>query len=327
MTTETPSTPLPPDAQLALGTLPDGAPAVEMVGIRTTFALAQGGEQVVHDNLNLVVHTGEVLSLVGGSGTGKTTLLRHVLGLETPARGELRIMGHPVHPAQPVHPPGHAQRPTDRRPSSQTAATRVGMLFQNGALFSAFSVLDNIAFGLMEWGHLPRSLARERAMVKLQMVGLDPRHADKMPSNLSGGMVKRVALARALAMDPPLLLLDEPKAGLDPQGADDFCELLKSLHRELDLTVMMVTHDLDTLLALSTRMAVLADGHVVAVGSVDEVVATPHPFIQTYFGGGRGQRALLALTADTTPLRTAQDVIAPSPAALSPAGLEKGLGP
>lgn len=262
---------------------PPALPAVDIRGVWTTFPLAQGGEQVVHQDLDLAVQTGEVLSLVGGSGTGKTTLLRHILGLDTPSRGSVHIMGRAV---------------ADQDP--RTSATRVGMLFQHGALFSAFSVLDNIAFGLNEWGHMPRALARDMAMVKLQMVGLEAKHADKRPSDLSGGMVKRAALARALALDPPLLLLDEPTAGLDPQGADEFCELLRALHRELGLTVMMVTHDLDTLLALSTRIAVLAERRVVAVGTAAEVVATRHPFIQAYFGGGRGQRALLALERPPT---------------------------
>lgn len=282
----------PATAALAAAPLP----AVDIQGVWTTFPLANGGEQVVHQDLDLSVRQGEVLSLVGGSGTGKTTLLRHILGLETPSRGSVKLMGRPIAEQDP-----------------RSAASRVGMLFQNGALFSAFSVVDNIAFGLNEWGHLPRELARDMAMVKLQMVGLEARHADKRPSDLSGGMVKRAALARALAMDPPLLLLDEPTAGLDPQGADDFCELLRSLHQELGLTVMMVTHDLDTLLALSTRIAVLADRRVVAVGTPQEVVDTPHPFIQAYFGGGRGQRALQALGMHTAPApRAASAPQAPS---------------
>jgi phospholipid/cholesterol/gamma-HCH transport system ATP-binding protein len=171
------------------------------------------------------------------------------------------------------------------------AASRVGMLFQHGALFSAFSVLDNVAFALRELQTLPASLVHDAAMVKLRMVGLDASAAYKMPADLSGGMVKRVALARALIMDPPLLLLDEPTAGLDPGSADAFCALLKSLHQELGLTVVMVTHDLDTLLELSTRIAVVADKHIVAEGSPAHVMAQPHPFIKEYFLGERGQRA------------------------------------
>jgi phospholipid/cholesterol/gamma-HCH transport system ATP-binding protein len=169
------------------------------------------------------------------------------------------------------------------------------MLFQRGALFSAFSVLDNIAFPLRELKALPEDLIRDAALVKLQMVGLDARQASKSPSDLAGGMIKRVALARALIMDPPLLLLDEPTAGLDPEGSDGFCDLLRGLHRELGLTVVMVTHDLDTLFDLSTRIAVLADQKVIVAGAPREVIAYPHPFIRQYFLGGRGRRAIGAL--------------------------------
>jgi phospholipid/cholesterol/gamma-HCH transport system ATP-binding protein len=165
------------------------------------------------------------------------------------------------------------------------------MLFQQGALFSAFSVLDNIAFPLRELGTLPEDLVRDVALVKMQMVGLDPSQAHKMPADLSGGMVKRVALARALVMDPPLLLLDEPTAGLDPDRSDAFCDLLRSLHRELGLTAVMVTHDLDTLFALSTQVAVLADQRVIACGPPQEVMQLPHPFIESFFRGPRGLRA------------------------------------
>jgi phospholipid/cholesterol/gamma-HCH transport system ATP-binding protein len=235
-------------------------------------------EFVVHRDLDLQIAQGEIFALVGGSGSGKTTLLRHILGLETPTRGQVSVMGHAPGQADPL-----------------TAASRVGMLFQQGALFSAFSVLDNVAFALNELRHLPPELARDAALVKLQMVGLHTKDASKMPADLSGGMIKRVALARALIMDPPLLLLDEPTAGLDPEGADGFCALLRDLHHELGLTVIMVTHDLDTLLELASRIAVLADQKVVAVGTPREVIATPHPFIQQYFGGGRGQRAMALL--------------------------------
>ena len=169
------------------------------------------------------------------------------------------------------------------------------MLFQHGALFSAFTVLDNIAFALRELKTLPDDLIRDVAMVKLQMVGLDPSHAHKMPADLSGGMIKRVALARALIMDPPLLLLDEPTAGLDPDSADDFCALLRSLHQELGLTVVMVTHDLDTLFELSTRIAVVADKNIIVNAPPREVMAFPHPFIQEFFLGERGQRAMALL--------------------------------
>lgn len=166
------------------------------------------------------------------------------------------------------------------------------MLFQQGALFSAFSVLDNIAFPLRELRTLPDELVRRAALLKLQMVGLKPGDAHKMPAELSGGMIKRVALARALIMDPPLLMLDEPTAGLDPDSSDAFCALLQSLHQELGLTVVMVTHDLDTLFALSSRVAVLAEQRVIIAAPVAEVLAFDHPFIRHFFLGERGLRAI-----------------------------------
>ena len=234
-------------------------------------------EQVVHRDLDLTIRRGEVLSLVGGSGSGKTVLLRQILGLQKPTKGDVEVLGQA---------PGEL---------SASGAANVGMLFQHGALFSAFSVLENIAFPLRELQLLPDALIRDAALVKLQMVGLGPQHANKSPSDLSGGMIKRVALARALIMDPPLLLLDEPTAGLDPEASDSFCDLLRGLHSELGLTVVMVTHDLDTLLDLSTRIAVLADQKVIVNGTAREVIAFDHPFIKTYFLGGRGQRAMEAL--------------------------------
>ncbi len=231
-------------------------------------------EFAIHKDLDLAVVPGEIISLVGGSGTGKTVLLRQIVGLETPARGSVTVLGAPAAAL-----------------CARGAASKVGMLFQHGALFSAFSVLDNIAFALRELGTLPEALVVQAALVKLQMVGLGPQHASKMPADLSGGMVKRVALARALIMDPPLLLLDEPTAGLDPDSADSFCTLLRSLHQELGLTVVMVTHDLDTLHALSTRVAVLADQKVIVTGTLQAVSQYPHPFIDTFFLGERGRRA------------------------------------
>jgi len=250
-------------------------PAIEVRGLWTVFGGGGAPEFVVHKDLDLTIFQGEILSLVGGSGTGKTTLLRQILGLEQPTRGDILVMGRP---AQKI--------------DARMAASRVGMLFQQGALFSAFSVIDNIAFPLLELGRLPERVVRDAAMVKLQMVGLKPSDAHKMPADLSGGMIKRVALARSLIMDPPMLFLDEPTAGLDPESADDFCKLLSDLHRQLGLTVVMVTHDIDTLLEISTRIAVLADQKVAVVGTPQEVIATPHPFIQRYFLGNRGQRAL-----------------------------------
>ena len=264
-------------------------------------AFGSGAKQVViHQDLDLTIRRGEVLTLVGGSGTGKTVLLRQILGLESPFRGQDTVLGEPA-----------AQL------SRQGAASRVGMLFQHGALFSAFTVLENIAFPLRELKVFPPDLINEVALVKLQMVGLGPEHAHKMPSDLSGGMIKRVALARALSMDPPLLLLDEPTAGLDPNGSDEFCALLRSLHEELGLTVVMVTHDLDTLFALSTRVAVLAEKQVIVSGPPHEVTRFKHPFIEHFFLGERGRRATTALPADA-PAAVPAPLSPPSPTAPPP---------
>ncbi len=255
-------------------------PIVKIDKLWSVFRRA-GHETVIHQDLDLRVEAGELLSIVGGSGSGKTVLLRQILGLETPKSGRVTVLGQPA-----------AQM------GAEGAASRVGMLFQHGALFSAFTVLENIAFALRELKTLPSSLIRDVAMVKLQMVGLDPSQAYKMPADLSGGMVKRVALARALVMDPPLLLLDEPTAGLDPDSADAFCALLRSLHRELGLTVLMVTHDLDTLFELSTRIAVVADRHIIVNGTPSHVMACPHPFVRDYFHGTRGRHWATQLQKD-----------------------------
>jgi phospholipid/cholesterol/gamma-HCH transport system ATP-binding protein len=264
-----------PEIELAGSYIPTGdSPMVDIRKLWTVFTTPER-RFVVHQDLDLQVHRGEVLSLVGGSGTGKTVLLRQILGLERPAQGEIDVLGQPV-----------AQM------GRKGAASRIGMLFQHGALFSAFSVLENIAFPLRELKTLPASLIRDAAMVKLQMVGLKPEDAEKMPADLSGGMIKRAALARALIMDPPLLLLDEPTAGLDPESSDGFVTLLRSLHRDLALTVVMVTHDLDTLFELSTRIAVLADKRVIVAAPPKDVIAFQHPFIHDYFLGERGQRAM-----------------------------------
>ena len=256
-------------------TAPGSDVVIDVSQLWSVFPTQSGGEVVIHRDLDLQVRRGEILSIVGGSGTGKTVLLRRMLGLDAPTRGSVTVLGRP------------AIEQNDR-----DAATRVGMLFQQGALFSAFNVLDNIALPLRERKAVPDAVARVAALLKLEMVGLQAKDAPKMPADLSGGMVKRVALARALAMDPPLLMLDEPTAGLDPESSDEFCALLRDLHRELSLTVVMVTHDLDTLFALSTRVAVLAEQHVLVTGTVDEVAAYPHPFIEEYFHGARGESAM-----------------------------------
>ncbi|QDL56905.1 ATP-binding cassette domain-containing protein [Rhodoferax aquaticus] len=254
-------------------------PVVQIDKLWSVFR-TNGVDALVHKDLDLTIEQGELLSIVGGSGSGKTVLLRQILGLETPKRGTVTVLGRPASEL------GRAG-----------AASRVGMLFQHGALFSAFTVLENIAFPLRELHTLPDDLVRDAAMVKLQMVGLDPAHANKMPADLSGGMIKRVALARALIMDPPLLLLDEPTAGLDPDRSDAFCTLLRTLHRELGLTVVMVTHDLDTIYEISTRVAVVAEKRVIANAPPKDVIALDHPFARQFFLGGRGLRAMELLRA------------------------------
>ncbi|HJV87196.1 MAG TPA: ATP-binding cassette domain-containing protein [Noviherbaspirillum sp.] len=248
------------------------APVIEIRNLWTQF-----GQFVVHQDLNLEVRQGEILSLVGGSGSGKTTLLRQMLGLETPTRGCVEVFGEDIHSDG-----GH----------QQSLRNRWGMLFQHGALFSALTAFDNVAQPMRELHALPEDLIRDAVLLKLDMVGISPKDALKMPADLSGGMVKRVALARALALEPELLFLDEPTAGLDPDLSESFVALIRALHQQLHLTVVMVTHDLDTLFALSTRIAVLAEKHVIATGTPEQVIANPHPFIQQFFLGERGRRAL-----------------------------------
>lgn len=258
-------------------------PVVQVEKLWSIFGQGQSAF-AVHQDLDLTVYQGEMLSIVGGSGTGKTVLLRQILGLLTPGKGRVTTLGRPAVEL-----------------CREGAAARVGMLFQHGALYSAFNVLDNIAFALREQGGLPDEMVRQAAMIKLQMVGLKPEHASRNPADLSGGMIKRVALARALIMDPPLLLLDEPTAGLDPTSSDEFCDLLRQLHAELGLTVIMVTHDLDTLFALSSRVAVLAEKRVLVTGTPQEVACFEHPFTTTFFQGERGRRAM-APAPQTSPI-------------------------
>lgn len=254
---------------------PIGEPVIAVRDLRKVY-----GAAVVHAHLNLEVRRGEIVSLVGGSGAGKTTLLRQMLGLERPTAGTVRVFG-----ADPAA--------TDD--ASRALRHRSGMLFQRGALFSALSVFDNVAQPLREFGRVPDDLLRDIVRLKLEMVGLSFRHAHKPPSALSGGMVKRVGIARALALEPELLFLDEPTAGLDPVAAEEFVALVAMLHRALGLTVVMVTHDLDTMVSLSTRVAVLADRRILVAAPLEEVVAVDHPFVREYFLGERGRRALAAL--------------------------------
>lgn len=252
---------------------PSSPPVIELVGVSTRF-----GRNWVHRSLDLAIHAGEVVALVGGSGSGKTTLLRQIVGLLAPTEGEVRLFG-----ASLQHGSFAAQRDSKRR---------LGMLFQQGALFSAFSVYDNIAFALREVGVASEDEIRELVAMKLEMVELAPAHALLMPAELSGGMIKRVALARALALEPELLLLDEPTAGLDPERSTSFVRLVRRLQAELGLTVVLVTHDLDTLALLASKVAVLAEQRILGYGSLDEIMNIAHPFIEQFFGSERSRMAL-----------------------------------
>jgi phospholipid/cholesterol/gamma-HCH transport system ATP-binding protein len=246
--------------------------AIEVKGLHTVL-----GGNVVHRDLDLVIEEGEVLAIVGGSGSGKTTLLRLMLGLMTPQAGEVRVLGHPLGAC--------AKRDLEQ------VQHRRGVLFQQGALFSALSVFDNVALPLRELKMFSRDVVREMVMFALAAVGIEAQHALKMPAELSGGMVKRVALARALVLGPSLLFLDEPTAGLDPESAKAFVRLIRELRHTMRLTVVMVTHDVDTLCALADRVAVLADQHVVAVGPLSQVVTLPHPFVREFFLGHQARCA------------------------------------
>lgn len=238
---------------------------IEIEGLQTRF-----GDQIIHRDVNLCVYRGEILTLVGGSGSGKTTLLRQILGLEQPYQGAVKILGE-------------SRNNTNHNPLNKRIRSKTGVLFQQGALFSALTVFDNVALPLRELHALSEDMIRELVMIKLDMVAIGAEHASKMPAALSGGMIKRVALARALALDPELLFLDEPTAGLDPELSESFVELILELRKELNLTIVMVTHDLDTLVALSDRIAILADQQVIAAGTLAEVCEFQHPFVSSFF--------------------------------------------
>lgn len=258
-------------------------PSTQPVVIQLTGITTQFGRHVVHHDLELSVLEGEILCIVGGSGSGKTTLLREMLGLDQPTKGTIKILGTAL---------------SEVGPEELIALRRhSGVLFQRGALFSALTVAENVALPLRELRAYDEELIRELALLRLEMVGLSRGDGDKMPAELSGGMIKRAALARALALEPRIVFLDEPTAGLDPESSDTFVELIRELHRELRLSVVMVTHDLDTLVAVADRVAVLADQRVIVAAPIQEVIRFAHPFIQHYFLAGRGRRALTALSA------------------------------
>ncbi len=252
---------------------PADAPVIRVRGLRTQF-----GAQVVHDGLDLDVRRGEILGVVGGSGTGKSVLMRAILGLRRPDAGSIEVLGVDAY-SDDAEDRLHIERNT-------------GVLFQDGALFSSLTVGENVQVPLKEhYPDLPETLRYELALLKVKLAGLPADALDKLPSQLSGGMRKRAGLARALALDPPLLFLDEPTAGLDPIGAAAFDRLTRTLQQALGLTVFLITHDLDTLYAVCDRVAVLAERKVVAVAPIEEIERFDHPWVQEYFHGPRGRAA------------------------------------
>ena len=258
-------------------TIPEGCkPVITVRNVRNAF-----GEQVIHENLDLTVCKGEILGVVGGSGTGKSVLLRSIIGLQVPEQGEIKVLGEDM-----------VDRTEDE---AKNIRRRWGILFQNGALFSTLTVAENVEVPIREYfPYIKPPLLDEIASFKIAMGGLPADAGPKYPSELSGGMVKRAGLARALALDPELLFLDEPTAGLDPIAAAAFDQLIRGLQKRLGLTVFLITHDLDTLYAICDRVAVLADRHVVAVGTIPELLALDHEWIDEYFRGPRGRAAAMS---------------------------------
>ena len=257
------------------------APLIRVRGVVNRF-----GEQCVHDGVDLDVRRGEILGVVGGSGSGKSVLMRSILGLREPDAGTVEVLGVD----------GRSRADADRLHIERNT----GVLFQDGALFSSLTVGENVQVPLKEHHpELPESLLYELALLKVKLSGLPPDALDKLPSQLSGGMRKRAGLARALALDPPLLFLDEPTAGLDPIGAAAFDRLTRTLQQALGLTVFLITHDLDTLYAICDRVAVLAEKRVIAVGPLHEIERLDHPWVQEYFNGPRGRAARDARERDS----------------------------
>jgi phospholipid/cholesterol/gamma-HCH transport system ATP-binding protein len=248
-------------------------PIIRVRGLTNRF-----GEQVVHENLDLDVRRGEILGVVGGSGTGKSVLMRSIIGLRRPDAGSIEVMGTDALSGEPE----------DRLRIERDT----GVLFQDGALFSSLTVGENVQVPLREHHpDMPDTLRYELALLKVKLAGLPADAIDKLPAQLSGGMRKRAGLSRALALDPPLLFLDEPTAGLDPIGAAAFDRLIRTLQQALGLTVFLITHDLDTLYAICDRVAVLADRRILAVAPVAELERLEHPWVQDYFNGPRGRAA------------------------------------
>lgn len=250
-------------------------PVIEVRGLRNQF-----GSQVVHESLDLDVRRGEILGVVGGSGTGKSVLMRSIMGLHRPTAGNVRVFGADLLTLPP--------------PDRAAIERRLGVLFQKGALFSSLTVAENVALPLIEHAGLTHAAAARLAALKIALAGLPANAGAKYPADLSGGMIKRAALARALALDPDILFLDEPTAGLDPIGAAAFDQLVRTLRDALGLTVFIVTHDLDTLYTITDRIAVLAQKRVLINASLAEVAAMDDDWIREYFHGPRGRAAMVA---------------------------------
>jgi len=247
-----------------------GEPIISVSGLTVAF-----GDNSVLENVEVDVRRGEILGIVGASGTGKSVLMRSILGLVRPQAGEIQAFGETIGPHGPT----------------VEMEKRWGVLFQFGALFSALTVAQNVAVPMREFLDLPENLVRGLARLKIEIVGLKGSDGDKYPAELSGGMIKRAALARALALDPEVLFLDEPTAGLDPIAASDFDALIADLRNTLGLTVVMVTHDLDTLSAIVDRIAVIGEKRVLVEGDLDTMRRFDHPWVKSYFGGARARAA------------------------------------
>ncbi|WP_397457681.1 ABC transporter ATP-binding protein [Pseudomonas asplenii] len=256
---------------------PPSEAVIQVSGLCNRF-----GPQSVHEHLDLDLYKGEIMAVVGGSGTGKSVLMRSIIGLRQPSDGQVRVFGQDL--------PSLSER------ARSQIERRFGVLFQQGALFSSLTVVENVALPLIEHAGLSRADAEHLACVKLALAGLPLSAANKYPASLSGGMIKRAALARALALDPDILFLDEPTAGLDPIGAAAFDQLILTLRDALGLSVFLITHDLDTLYTITDRVAVLAQKRVLVADAIERVAETDDPWIHEYFHGPRGRAAYAAAT-------------------------------